>query len=137
MLAKCKKEFVDLGASAYLKDLNIKAKDAILCKYLSYAINSMSTDVKSREEMMEDATVSHHVPAMPTQLSVSAQEALEGFNPLSSPSPRHFLNIFKTPSSKSMNNNPKTSSPSHGMIAQAFATPASITSTPAEKKLTF
>ncbi|KAL9651496.1 hypothetical protein ABK040_001442 [Willaertia magna] len=51
----CKKEFNDMGAETYLKEISGRTKDPMLLKYLTYAIHSLSSKVKSREELLEEA----------------------------------------------------------------------------------
>lgn len=89
-----------MGAVQFLKDMNVKTKDAMLSKYLSYAINAMNPEVKSREEILEDIVTNSEKMAASTGNNAQKNEGMD-FSAFSSPSPRQFLNIFKTPSKAS------------------------------------
>ncbi|KAL0477564.1 hypothetical protein AKO1_005508 [Acrasis kona] len=89
----CKKEFIDMGADSYLKELNNKTKDPLLTKFLNYSLSSMSVKSKSREEMMQELL---NGPNKATEDSgVNNSIGIE------TPSPRHFYNLFKTPLTQS------------------------------------
>ncbi len=99
----CKKEFIDLGADNYLRELNTRVKDPTLSKFLNYAINALNVKVKSREEMLED------ILSKPLDVKSNAMDSFESYNPYTSP--KAFMNIFQTPSKQFTSNNSLTNSP--------------------------
>lgn len=101
----CKKEFIDLGADNYLRELNTRVKDPILSKFLNYSINALNAKVKSREEMLED------ILSKPLDVKSNAMDTFSEYNPYTSP--KTFMNIFQTPIKQSLtiSNSSITNSP--------------------------
>lgn len=89
-----------MGADTYLKEINNRTKEPMLSRYLNYAISSLSVKVKSREEMMQELLAVPSKPSINTEeMSNSLNQSLESL-PYQTPSPRHFFNLFKTPSTQ-------------------------------------
>jgi hypothetical protein len=92
----CKKEFLDMGADTYLREINNRTKDPMLTKYLNYALNCLNTKVKSREEMLLDV-LSVPVETPVTTVQNISHDFNQSFSAYATPSPRHFFGLFKTP----------------------------------------
>lgn len=85
-----------MGTESYIKEISNKNKDPMLAKYLNYVLHSLSSRVKSREEMLNEILLQQK------EMQALEQEKKQDFIPYVNPSPRHFFNISKTPSSSPM-----------------------------------
>ncbi|KAG2392951.1 hypothetical protein C9374_009528 [Naegleria lovaniensis] len=121
----CKKEFVDLGADTFLRDIANKNKDPLLSKYLNYVLHSLSFKVKSREELLNEILLQQQEQSLlMSSLSKDDKSLLNNsssqittekiFTPYVTPSPRHFFNLARA--------NPATTSPTRKKLE--FSTPS-------------
>ncbi|KAF0980940.1 hypothetical protein FDP41_012728 [Naegleria fowleri] len=131
----CKKEFTDLGADTFLREVANKNKDPLLSKYLNYVLHSLSFKVKSREELLNEILVQQQEQqslmssssgggnnlkddkALLNNSSSSATPIImteKSFTPYVTPSPRHFFNLARA-------NPTSTTSPSRKRLE--FSTP--------------
>jgi len=115
-----------LGGVQFLKELNVKTKDALLSKYLNYAINALSSDVKSREEIFEELTSANNSASLDTA-SVGSP-SMDSFNVNASPSPSQFHNIFKTPNKQGSSSALKLSLPGSSSLKSSTSSTTFVSS---------
>jgi len=77
-----------MGAETYLKEINNKNKDPLLSKYINYVIHTLSSRVKSREEMLDEILIQQ-------QQNIVDDKSAQNKDFYVSPSPRHFFNVAK------------------------------------------